>query len=35
VPVSGSAYWRPNLGNIGAQTCYPLPFAEKDTNPNI
>lgn len=35
VPVTGSAYWRPNLGNIGAQTCYPLPFAEKDNNPNI
>jgi starch-binding outer membrane protein, SusD/RagB family len=35
VPVTGSAYWRPNLGNIGAQTCYPLPFAERDNNPNI
>lgn len=35
VPVTGTAYWRPNLGNIGAQTCYPLPFAEKDNNPNI
>jgi starch-binding outer membrane protein, SusD/RagB family len=35
VPVTGSPYWRPNLGNIGAQTCYPLPFSEKDTNPNI
>ena len=35
VPVTGSAYWRPNLGNIGAQTCYPIPFAEKDNNPNI
>jgi hypothetical protein len=35
VPVTGSPYWRPNLGNIGAQTCYPLPFAEKDNNPNI
>lgn len=35
VPVTGTPYWRPNLGNIGAQTCYPLPFAEKDNNPNI
>lgn len=35
VPVTGTAYWRPNLGTIGAQTCYPLPFAEKDNNPNI
>ena len=35
VPVTGSPYWRPNLGTIGAQTCYPLPFAEKDNNPNI
>ncbi len=35
VPVTGSNYWRPNLGTIGAQTCYPLPFAEKDNNPNI
>jgi len=35
VPVTGTAYWRPNLGNIGAQTCYPMPFAERDNNPNI
>jgi starch-binding outer membrane protein, SusD/RagB family len=35
VPVAGTPYWRPNLGNIGAQTCYPLPFAERDNNPNI
>ena len=35
VPVTGSPYWRPNLGNIGAQTCYPLPFAERDNNPNF
>ncbi|HEV8363723.1 MAG TPA: hypothetical protein VGQ52_09400 [Gemmatimonadaceae bacterium] len=35
VPVTGTPYWRPNLGTIGAQTCYPLPFAEKDNNPNI
>ncbi|MGQ0645972.1 MAG: hypothetical protein ACT4P7_00285 [Gemmatimonadaceae bacterium] len=35
VPVSGSPYWRPNLGNIGQQTCYPLPFAERDNNPNF
>ncbi|MGQ0642054.1 MAG: hypothetical protein ACT4P6_14990 [Gemmatimonadaceae bacterium] len=35
VPVAGTPYWRPNLGNIGPQTCYPLPFAEKDNNPNI
>lgn len=35
VPVAGSPYWRPNLGNIGSQTCYPLPFAERDNNPNF
>ena len=35
VPVTGSPYWRQNLGTIGAQTCYPLPFAERDNNPNI
>jgi len=35
VPVTGTPYWRPNLGNIGAQTCYPLPFVERDNNPNI
>jgi hypothetical protein len=35
VPVTGTQYWRPNLGTIGAQTCYPLPFAERDNNPNI
>lgn len=35
VPVAGSQYWRPNLGNIGTQTCYPIPFQEKDNNPNF
>ncbi len=35
VPVTGSAYWRPNLGTIGSQTCYPLPFTERDNNPNF
>ncbi|MGH7713001.1 MAG: hypothetical protein ACREOG_17045, partial [Gemmatimonadaceae bacterium] len=35
VPITGSPYWRPNLGNIGNQTCYPLPFAERDNNPNF
>jgi hypothetical protein len=35
VPVTGTPYWRPNLGTIGAQTCYPLPFVERDNNPNI
>jgi starch-binding outer membrane protein, SusD/RagB family len=35
VPVSGTPYWRPNLGSIGRQTCYPLPFVERDNNPNI
>ena len=35
VPVTGTPYWRPNLGNIGGQTCYPLPFAERDNNPNL
>lgn len=35
VPVAGSPYWRPGLGNIGAQTCYPLPFAERDNNSNF
>ncbi len=35
VPVSGTPYWRPNLGTIGTQTCYPLPFQERDNNPNF
>jgi hypothetical protein len=35
VPVTGTPYWRPNLGTIGPQTCYPLPFVERDNNPNI
>jgi hypothetical protein len=35
VPVAGTPYWRPNLGNIGSQTCYPLPFADRDNNPNL
>jgi len=35
VPITGSPYWRANLGTIGAQTCYPLPFTERDNNPNF
>ncbi len=35
VPVTGTPYWRPNLGTIGSQTCYPLPFSERDNNPNM
>ncbi len=35
VPVSGTPYFKPGYGNVGSQTCYPLPRAERDNNPNL
>lgn len=35
VPVAGSTYFKPGFAPVGSQTCYPLPLAETDNNPNI
>ena len=35
VPVTGTPYFKPGYGNVGSQTCYPLPRAERDNNPNL
>jgi starch-binding outer membrane protein, SusD/RagB family len=35
VPVSGSTYWKPGFAPVGNDTCYPLPIAEIDNNPNL
>lgn len=35
LPVPGTAYFKPGFSPIGTQTCYPLPLAETDNNPNF
>ncbi len=35
VTASGAAYFKPGYANTGTQTCYPLPRAERDNNPNM
>jgi len=35
VPVPGSTYFKPGFAPVGNQTCYPLPLAETDNNPNL
>lgn len=35
VPATGSAYVKPGYAAVGSQTCYPLPRAERDNNPNL
>lgn len=35
VPTPGATYFKPGFPPIGNQTCYPLPLAETDNNPNI
>jgi hypothetical protein len=35
VPATGSAYLKPGYAAVGSQTCYPLPRAERDNNPNL
>lgn len=35
VPVPGQPYFKPGFPNIGNGTCYPLPVAEEDNNPNL
>lgn len=35
VPVPGTTYFKPGFAPVGNQTCWPLPLAETDNNPNI
>jgi hypothetical protein len=35
VPVPGAPYFKPGFPAIGNKTCYPLPLAEIDNNPNL
>ncbi|QJR34464.1 hypothetical protein [Gemmatimonas groenlandica] len=35
VTATGQPYFKPGYGNTGSQTCYPLPRAERDNNPNM
>ena len=35
LPVPGAAYFKPGFAPIGSATCYPLPTAERDNNPNL
>ena len=29
------AYYKDNIGDVGNQTCWPIPFSERNANPNI
>jgi hypothetical protein len=31
---TGDNYYKPELGPVGTDTCWPVPFDEKQTNPN-
>lgn len=35
IAAAGSAYVKPGYQPVGSQTCYPLPRAERDNNPNM
>jgi hypothetical protein len=35
VTATGQPYFKPGYANTGSQTCYPLPRAERDNNPNM
>ena len=35
VPPTGGTYFKPGFPPIGNQTCYPIPRAERDNNPNM
>ncbi len=34
ITAAGQPYFKPGYGNTGTDTCYPLPRAERDNNPN-
>lgn len=35
ITASGQPYFKPGYANTGTQTCYPIPRAERDNNPNF
>lgn len=35
LPVPGSVYFKAGFAPVGSGTCYPLPLAERDNNPNL
>lgn len=35
ITPAGGVYFKPGYSNVGTQTCYPLPRAERDNNPNM
>jgi hypothetical protein len=35
VPVTGQPYIKPGYVNVGSQTCFPIPRAERDNNPGM
>lgn len=35
ITPAGGVYFKPGYANVGTQTCYPLPRAERDNNPNM
>ncbi len=35
LPVPGAPYFKPGFAPIGNDTCYPIPTAERDNNPNM
>ena len=35
ITAAGQPYFKPGYANTGTNTCYPLPRAERDNNPNI
>ncbi|MEI6741120.1 MAG: RagB/SusD family nutrient uptake outer membrane protein [Gemmatimonadaceae bacterium] len=35
ITASGQPYFKPGYGNVGTQTCYPIPRNERDNNPNM
>lgn len=35
ITAAGRPYFKPGYGNVGTNTCYPIPFAERDNNPNM
>jgi hypothetical protein len=35
ITPAGAPYFKPGYANTGTQTCYPIPRAERDNNPNM
>lgn len=35
ITAAGQAYIKPGYQNVGTDTCYPIPFAERDNNDNM